>query len=98
MLKDRRKTVGIRIPDSKLMLALVEVFGKPLATTSVPNLRNGEPPKMGYQVVEEFGHGIDLVLDLGEEVSGLDSTIIDCTTEPYTLIRTGVGDPSFFDL
>lgn len=95
-IKDKRPVVGVRIPESPLMRDLVKMWGKPLATTSVPLLSDGTMAKMGYQVFDEFGHGIDLLLDLGEELPGLDSTVIDFTEEQPILVREGVGDPDVF--
>jgi tRNA threonylcarbamoyl adenosine modification protein (Sua5/YciO/YrdC/YwlC family) len=100
-IKDKRRTVGLRIPDSPLILELVKKYGKPLATTSVPPVRGiegEEAPKFGYQVFEVFGHGIDLVLDLGDEVPGGESTIVDMTAGEPVLVRLGLGDPKIFDL
>lgn len=95
-IKDKRPVVGIKVPESPLIRELVTRLGKPLATTSVPHADNGDPMKMGYQVMEEFGHAIDLILDLGEELLGLDSTVIDFTDAEPALIRLGVGDPKIF--
>ena len=97
-LHDKRKTVGIRIPQSPLILALVERYGLPLATTSVPPLRSGAPAKMGYEVFDEFGHALDLVLDLGGEMAGLETTIVDFTDVAPVLIRAGIGELAAFDL
>jgi tRNA A37 threonylcarbamoyladenosine synthetase subunit TsaC/SUA5/YrdC len=106
-LKDKRRVVGIRIPDSPLVLALVEKLGRPLATTSVPcqQVAAGEEtdgleplPRMGYEVMEAYGHGLDLLLDLGSELPGVETTIIDYTTGVPELIRKGAGDPAIFDL
>jgi len=95
-IKDKRKVVGLRIPDNVLVVALIEKLGKPLATTSVPLLRNGATPRFGYEVVESIGHGVDLVLDLGDELPGLESTIVDFTQGFAEVIREGVGDASIF--
>jgi tRNA threonylcarbamoyl adenosine modification protein (Sua5/YciO/YrdC/YwlC family) len=95
-IKDKRPVVGIRIPESPLIRDLVQRWGKPLATTSVPNLADGSVPRMGYQIIEEFGHGIDLLLDLGEELPGLDSTIVDFSEGEPVIVRVGVGDPDLF--
>lgn len=95
-IKDKRPVVGVRIPESPLVLALVERLGKPLATTSVPPMSDGTLAKMGYQVFEEFGHGIDLLLDLGEELSALESTVVDFSEDEPVVVRVGVGDPQIF--
>lgn len=103
-LKDKRRVVGIRIPNCPLMLAIVERFGRPLATTSVPglvHLESQEPapkPRFGYEVFEAYGHAVDLVLDLGHELPAVESTIIDLTNGPPELVRIGGGDPAIFDL
>ena len=97
-IKDKRPVVGVRIPENPLMRDLVTRYGKPMATTSVPLLNDGSAAKMGYQIFEEFGHGIDLLLDLGEELSALESTVIDFTENDPVLMRMGMGDPSFFGL
>ncbi len=95
-IKDKRAVVGIRIPESPLIRDLVTRLGRPIATTSVPLLPDGSVAKMGYEVMDAFGHGIDMLLDLGEELPGLDSTVIDYSEEQPVLVRMGVGDPSIF--
>lgn len=106
-LKDKRRVVGMRIPASPLLLAVVERLGRPLATTSVPNFENvagakGEEagpraPHFGYEVMEAYGHGLDLVLDLGQELPGLESTIVDLTSGVPEIVRRGAGDPALFE-
>lgn len=95
-IKDKRPVVGIKVPESPLIRELVTRYGKPLATTSVPPGSDGALLKMGYEIMEEYGHGLDLLLDLGEELPGLDSTIIDFTEVEPVLVRAGVGDPKVF--
>lgn len=115
LLKDKRRVVGVRIPASPLVQAVVERLGKPLATTSVPRLgapgsaghEQDDPedddgtsdlPHFGYEVFEAFGHAIDLVLDLGGELPGAESTIVDLTEPTPVIIRRGAGDPALFEL
>jgi tRNA threonylcarbamoyl adenosine modification protein (Sua5/YciO/YrdC/YwlC family) len=95
-IKDKRQLVGIRIPENPMVLRLVEKFGRPLATTSIPFGSDDEPLKMGYQIFEEYGHAIDLLLDLGEELPCLESTVIDFSEGYPQVVREGVGDPSIF--
>lgn len=100
-LKDKRRVVGIRIPASPLLQAIVDRLGRPLATTSVPALTNDEdaqPPHFGYEVMEHLGHGVELVLDLGQELPGVESTIIDMTSGFPEIVRRGAGDPALFEL
>ncbi len=111
--KDNKKTIGFRIPDSKLVMAICEEFGAPLATTTVPNLNpltskpqhfdQGEsetllPLKFGYEVFEHFGHGLDFIVDLGEEVSGDLTTVISFESGSPELIRPGSGPVDVFGI
>ena len=49
---------------------------------------------MGYEIMEAFGHGLDLVIDLGEEIEGRPTTILDLTNGEVDVIREGAGDLS----
>jgi tRNA threonylcarbamoyl adenosine modification protein (Sua5/YciO/YrdC/YwlC family) len=91
-LKDKRRIVGIRIPSSQMVRTLVERLAHPLATTSVP-----DHPHFGYEVYETYGHAVDLVLDLGTELTGDDSTIVDLSDGEPTIVRRGAGDPALFE-
>jgi len=95
-IRDKRKVVGLRVPNSPMMLALIEAFGRPLASTSVPEMAEQQAPQLGYQVAELIGHGTDLILDLGEELSGVESTIVDFTSGAPEVVRVGAGDPHIF--
>ena len=92
-LKDKRAKVGIRIPDEPITLEIIRRFRQPLAATSVPT-KNGSPLLMGYQVFENHGNGVDLVVDIGDELQGLDTTVIDLTGSDIEIVREGAGDIS----
>lgn len=104
LINDKRKVVGLRVPSNELLQKLIELFGRPLATTSVPEVRahdvSGEmiqrPPRFGYEVFENFGHAVDIVLDLGDEVSGEESTVVDMSEGELTVVRQGVGSLDIF--
>jgi tRNA threonylcarbamoyl adenosine modification protein (Sua5/YciO/YrdC/YwlC family) len=101
-IKDKRKIVGIRIPNSPLIAGIVKQLGRPMATTSVPFVTAfsadgaAEAPRFGYQIVEAFGHALDLILDLSEELPGTETTIVDFTEGPPRVVRVGAGDPTPF--
>ena len=92
-LKNKRQTVGVRIPEEPLALGLITHYGKPLLCTSVPANKDGVVPKMGYEVFDTYGHNIDMVVDLGEELPGTETTIFDFTNEQIELLRVGAGNP-----
>jgi tRNA threonylcarbamoyl adenosine modification protein (Sua5/YciO/YrdC/YwlC family) len=90
----RQKTVGIRIPDNKICLALVKGVGHPIISTSVykldENLYN-DPS----EIEERFGKQLDLVIDGGVIVAE-HSSMIDLTDDSPKVIRRGKGDVSPF--
>ena len=95
-LKDKRKVVGVRVPDSRLLLALVDALGSPLLSSSAPELPDGRLPKFGYEIEESWGHALDLILDLGNESPWSETSIIDLSEGEAEIIREGAGDLSFF--
>jgi tRNA threonylcarbamoyl adenosine modification protein (Sua5/YciO/YrdC/YwlC family) len=92
LLGNKRATVGIRIPNEPLTLALVEHYGKPLIATSVPDDEEGFAMTMGYAIQDVYGHGLDMVLDLGEELIGQETTILDFTSGEAEVVRQGAGE------
>ena len=95
LLKNKRAVVGVRIPDEPLVLAIVERFKQPLMATSVPSREDGSLLTLGYEVHERHGHGLEMVLDLGAELLGLPTSIIDLTSSEIKVVREGAGDVSF---
>lgn len=80
-------TIGFRIPDEEDALQLLKKVG-PLATTSV-NL-SGESPLNDAKTIEmHFGSQIDYIYDKEVKSSYIASTVVDCTTEKYTILRQG---------
>lgn len=90
-LNDKRRNVGIRIPDEEITQNIIAHFGEPILATSVPLDSDGQVLQMGYQVFEQHGHGLDLVVDLGEELPGAETTIFDMSGSEILLIREGIG-------
>ena len=90
----RQKTVGIRIPDNKICLALVKEVGHPIISTSVYKLDESlyNDPS---EIEERFGKQLDLVIDGGVIVAE-HSSMIDFTDDSPKVIRRGKGDVSLF--
>jgi tRNA threonylcarbamoyl adenosine modification protein (Sua5/YciO/YrdC/YwlC family) len=90
----KQNTVGIRIPDNKICLALVKELGHPIISTSVYKPDEGlynDPA----EIEERFGKQLDLVIDGGVIVAE-HSSIIDLTDDFPKVIREGKGDVSLF--
>jgi len=91
----KQNTVGIRIPDNRICLALAKELGNPIVSTSVNRPDEGlyNDPQ---EIEERFGRQLDLVIDGGLIVAE-HSSIIDLTDEAPKVIRKGKGDISLFE-
>ena len=90
----KQNTVGIRIPDNKICLALVKELGHPIISTSVYKPDEGlynDPA----EIEERFGKQLNLVIDGGVIVAE-HSSIIDLADDIPKIIRKGKGDISLF--
>ncbi len=97
MLKNNKKTVGIRVPNSPIVTALIDGLGKPLLSTSIKNLDNDEItpyPTDPFDIYEQYKNLVDVVID-GGNGGHEPSTIIDCTSDDLDIIRQGLGELVF---
>jgi len=79
-------TIGVRCPNHDLLLALLDAVG-PLATTSAN--RHGEPtPPMAAAAAATLCGPVAVVLD-GGPCAGQPSTVVDCTVNPWRVLRRG---------
>jgi len=86
-----RDTIGIRIPDNRIILNLAATTNLPLTTTSA-NISGQPTPYTAQEVVDQLGEAIAdvaLVLDMGPLHPPELSTIIDLTVSPPQLLRQG---------
>ena len=89
ILQNKKKTIGLRIPDNKIALAIIETLGQPILSASFPgeNIEDYTDPEI---IQEHWGKQIDIVVDGG--IGGIiPSTVIDCTTDEYIILRQGAG-------
>lgn len=89
IFKNRRKTIGVRIPSNKIVLSMIEMLGRPLLSTSLK--RNDDVIEYYTDpsfIFDRYGNQFDIVIDggIGQTVP---STIIDCTQEIPEIIREG---------
>ena len=90
ILQSKKDTIGLRIPDNNIAHAIVRELGRPILSASLPGemIEDYTDPEIMY---ENFRNEVDLVIDGG--IGGtVPSTIIDCTTDEYKVIRTGAGE------
>ncbi|MCI4408214.1 MAG: threonylcarbamoyl-AMP synthase [Thermofilum sp.] len=80
--------VAIRMPAHNVALKLIEAAGAPIAAPSA-NLSGRPSPTTAQHVIEDLGDAIDGILDAGETLYGVESTVIDLTSRPPVLLRPG---------
>jgi tRNA threonylcarbamoyl adenosine modification protein (Sua5/YciO/YrdC/YwlC family) len=89
ILQSKKDTIGLRIPDNKIALAIVNELGRPVLSASLPGdmVEDYTDPEIMH---ENFGKRVDIVVNGG--IGGtVPSTIIDCTKDQYEIIRQGAG-------
>jgi Sua5/YciO/YrdC/YwlC family protein len=91
LFKNKKKTVGIRIPDNPVVLELVRELGRPIITTSIHDpdeiIEYTTDPELIHEKYREFA---DIVIDGGYGKNEA-STIVDCTGDEPEIIRQGLG-------
>ena len=81
-------TVGVRMPDHPLALALLQRFGGAIATTSA-NISDEPPATSAAEVRTELGALVDVILDGGGAATRIASTVVDLSISPPQIRRHG---------
>ncbi|MDO5501964.1 MAG: L-threonylcarbamoyladenylate synthase [Actinomycetia bacterium] len=94
LMHPKKKTVGVRLPDHRLVSALLAELGEPLLSSTLILPGQEEPLTEGWVVNDEIGHQVDAVIE-GE--CGLEpTTVIDYSGGEPVVARHGAGDASLF--
>ncbi len=92
MFRHRKKTLGIRIPDNPITMAIVRELGRPMVTTSIHDddeiIEYITDPEL---IHEKYGDFADLVVD-GGFGDNEPSTVVDCTGPEPVILRQGKGE------
>ncbi len=92
----KRKTIGIRVPDSKIVDELLAELSEPIMSSSLILPDESLPMSIAWDIREALEHYLDLVIDGG--FCGVDATsVIDLTEEPPSLVRQGKQDDHHLD-
>lgn len=91
----RRKTAGIRVPDNRICIELVNGLGNPVISTSA-SAPDGEIFNDPSLLHDHFKKQIDLVID-GGPVSGQPSSVISLMDDTPEIIRKGQGSVEIFE-
>ena len=93
----KRNTIGIRIPDHPVALALLEELDEPLLSTTLILPDEGRPLSDVDEIRDRMDRRVDLVLDGG--AVGLEmTTVIDLTGETPVVVRRGKGNVAPFEI
>jgi tRNA threonylcarbamoyl adenosine modification protein (Sua5/YciO/YrdC/YwlC family) len=95
LMHPKKRTIGIRVPDNAIAMALLQEIGEPLMTSSLIMPGDELPLSDPYDIRATLEHQLDLVVDGG--FCGFEATtVVDMTGEVPEIARQGVGDASAF--
>jgi len=89
ILQSKKSTIGLRVPDNEICRHILDALEHPLLSASLPGdmVEEYTDPEI---INERLGEQVDFVIDGG--IGGMiPSTIVDCTTDNWTVIREGLG-------
>jgi tRNA threonylcarbamoyl adenosine modification protein (Sua5/YciO/YrdC/YwlC family) len=90
ILQSKKSTIGLRVPDNIICQQILTALCNPILSTSLPGemVEDYTDPEIIY---DRFENLVDFVIDGG--IGGMTpSTIVDCTTDEWTILRQGLGD------
>lgn len=90
ILQGKKDTIGLRIPDNRIAMAIISELGRPILSASLPGqvVEDYTDPEIMH---ENFRNLVDVVVDGG--IGGtVPSTIVDCTSGAPKIIREGLGE------
>jgi tRNA threonylcarbamoyl adenosine modification protein (Sua5/YciO/YrdC/YwlC family) len=90
ILQSKKKTIGLRVPDSRIAQSIIRELGHPILSSSLPGdmVEEYTDPEL---ILDKFGNLVDMVVDGG--MGGMRySTIVDLTDDEPVVTRQGVGE------
>ena len=89
ILKTKKDTIGLRVPDNRICMAILEALDNPILSASLPGemVEEYTDPEIIY---ETFGNQVDFVID-GGPGGIVPSTVINCTNNEFEITRQGNG-------
>ena len=93
----QRKTIGLRVPEHKVLQELLTLHGAPLLAATLIMPTEGNPLNDPQEIRERLEHQLGAVIDAGACTLQA-TTVIDMTDEPAQVIRLGQGDPALLGL
>lgn len=96
LMHPKRKTIGIRVPDNAIALALLNELGEPLMSSTLILPGDDMPLMDPYEMKDIIGHQVDLIIDGG--YCGIEpTTVVHLEDDDPRITRVGKGDTSLFE-
>jgi tRNA threonylcarbamoyl adenosine modification protein (Sua5/YciO/YrdC/YwlC family) len=96
LMHEKKKTVGVRIPQHAVTQALLAELGEPLVSSTLLLPDVPEPLTQGWEIKEELDHVLDAVVDSGD--CGVEpTTVVDFSSGEPEIVRRGAGNPDRFE-
>jgi len=92
-----RRTIGLRVPDHRMLQELLTVFGEPLLATTLIPPGETEPLNDPEDIREHYQSRLQAVVDAGA-CAAEPTTVVDLSRDPPVLVRIGRGDPAALGL
>jgi tRNA threonylcarbamoyl adenosine modification protein (Sua5/YciO/YrdC/YwlC family) len=93
----RRSTIGVRVSDHPVVVALLQELGDPMLTSTLMLPDDARPLNDADAILARLGAQLDLVIDAGA-CPNTPTTVIDLAVDPPVLVRQGRGDPALLGL
>ena len=94
-MNQKRKSIGIRIPNNKIALALLEDLGEPLMSTSLILSGSEVTESDPIDIREKLEHQVDVIID-GGVLGNTPTTVVNFEKDIIEIMREGSGDISPF--
>lgn len=96
LMHAKRRTIGIRVPDNRIVQALLEELGEPLMSSTLIMPDEDMPLTDAEDIRDLVGHQVDLIIDGGN--CGIEATtVVDLSDKVPVIVRVGKGDPTPFE-
>ncbi|WP_038033269.1 L-threonylcarbamoyladenylate synthase [Thioalkalivibrio sp. ALE23] len=92
----RRRTIGLRVPDSPIVSALLAELGTPLMSATLQLPGDDTPLTEVWEIEERLAHAVDAILDGGAGTLEA-TTVLDLSGDGVEVVRQGLGDVAFLE-
>lgn len=96
LLHPKKKTVGVRIPNHRIVQALLEALGEPLLSSTLILPGSTTSMTSAWEISEALDGRVDAIIDSGVDVIPEPTTVVDFSDGYAEVVRVGAGDPDRF--